>query len=65
MLMNILGKMPTNLEKDVELVEGVYPEFKVDTYLNGKLSPVFLVARLIILVLKNCLITLFKLHHHR
>jgi len=29
------------LREDVELVEGVYPEFKVEEYLNGQISPVF------------------------
>ncbi|MFK5857548.1 MAG: peptide chain release factor 3 [Bacteroidota bacterium] len=29
------------LREDVELVEGVYPKFNVEEYLNGNLSPVF------------------------
>ena len=29
------------LRADVELIEGVYPEFNVDDYLNGKVAPVF------------------------
>ena len=29
------------LREDVELVEGVYPEFDVQAYLDGKLTPVF------------------------
>ena len=29
------------LREDLELVEGVYPEFNVDTYLNAKVAPVF------------------------
>jgi len=30
-----------NLRKDVELVEGVYPDFNKENYLKGDLSPVF------------------------
>src|SRR5688572_32006156 len=30
------------LRADVELIEGVYPDFNVEDYLNGKVSPVFL-----------------------
>ena len=29
------------LRADVELIEGVYPEFDVDTYLSGDIAPVF------------------------
>lgn len=29
------------LREDVELIEGIYPEFDVDEYLDGKLAPVF------------------------
>ena len=29
------------LRADVELIEGVYPEFNVDDYLDGKVAPVF------------------------
>ncbi len=29
------------LREDVELVEGVYPEFEMDSYLNGEVAPVF------------------------
>ena len=29
------------LREDLELVEGVYPEFNVDTYLNAEVAPVF------------------------
>jgi len=36
-----LGEDADQLREDVELVEGVYPEFEVDKYLDGKLSPVF------------------------
>ena len=31
------------LRSDIELIEGVYPEFDVDTYLKGDIAPVFLV----------------------
>ena len=36
-----LGEDADQLREDVELVEGVYPEFEVEKYRNGKLSPVF------------------------
>ncbi len=36
-----LGEDADQLREDVELVEGVYPEFEVQKYLDGKLSPVF------------------------
>ncbi len=29
------------LRNDLELIEGVYPEFDIEQYLNGKLAPVF------------------------
>ena len=29
------------LRADIELIEGVYPDFNVDDYLNGKVAPVF------------------------
>ena len=29
------------LRMDLELIEGVYPEFDVDTYLAGEIAPVF------------------------
>ena len=29
------------LREDLELIEGVYPEFDVDTYLSGEIAPVF------------------------
>jgi peptide chain release factor 3 len=29
------------LRADVELIEGVYPDFNIDDYLNGKVAPVF------------------------
>ena len=29
------------LREDIELIEGVYPEFKVDAYLSGLVAPVF------------------------
>ena len=29
------------LREDIELIEGVYPEFNVDDYLEGKVAPVF------------------------
>ena len=31
----------SKLREDLELIEGVYPEFSVDEYLAGKLAPVF------------------------
>ena len=33
--------MPKKLRTDLELIEGVYPEFDVEEYLQGKLAPVF------------------------
>lgn len=32
---------PRNSDEDLELIEGVYPEFDVNEYLDGKLAPVF------------------------
>ncbi|MBC8320013.1 MAG: peptide chain release factor 3 [Bacteroidetes bacterium] len=29
------------LREDIELIDGVYPEFNIDDYLDGKISPVF------------------------
>ena len=29
------------LREDIELIEGVYPEFDVNTYLDGDIAPVF------------------------
>ena len=29
------------ITSDVELIEGVYPEFEVEEYLSGKVAPVF------------------------
>ena len=37
----LLGDDADQLREDVELVEGVYPEFDMDTYLNGEVAPVF------------------------
>ncbi len=36
-----LGDDADKLREDVELVEGVYPEFNVNEYLGGDISPVF------------------------
>lgn len=37
-----VGEGPSaTLRDEVELIEGVYPEFKVEDYLNGDISPVF------------------------
>jgi len=36
-----LGEDADKLREDVELVEGVYPIFDVNEYLDGKISPVF------------------------
>ena len=42
--MNLLAKpMPQNSERNLELIDGVYPEFNVEDYLAGKVAPVFLV----------------------
>ncbi|MCC8088965.1 MAG: peptide chain release factor 3 [Rikenellaceae bacterium] len=37
----ITEKDANNLRTDLELVEGVYPEFELDTYLSGEVAPVF------------------------
>ena len=37
----LLGDDADQLREDVELVEGVYPEFDLETYLNGEVAPVF------------------------
>lgn len=37
----ITAKDAGNLRTDLELVEGVYPEFELDTYLSGEVAPVF------------------------
>lgn len=34
-------KNASKLREDLELIEGVYPEFEVDDYLSGQLAPVF------------------------
>ncbi|MDN5204966.1 peptide chain release factor 3 [Fulvivirgaceae bacterium BMA10] len=37
-----IGEMDAaQLREDVELIEGVYPEFSIDHYLEGKVAPVF------------------------
>lgn len=38
---NIGEKDACKLREDLELIEGVYPEFEVDDYLSGSLAPVF------------------------
>ena len=38
---NIGEKNAAKLREDLELIEGVYPEFEVDDYLSGQLAPVF------------------------
>ncbi|MDE6097933.1 MAG: peptide chain release factor 3, partial [Muribaculaceae bacterium] len=35
------GTDAAKLREDLELIEGVYPEFETDTYLQGKVAPVF------------------------
>ena len=37
----ILGDSAAQLRADVELVDGVYPEFELETYLSGDVAPVF------------------------
>lgn len=38
----LIGENNANqLRHDVELIEGVYPDFKVEDYLSGKVAPVF------------------------
>jgi len=34
-------KLAEKLRGDLELIEGVYPEFEVNTYLSGEIAPVF------------------------
>ena len=34
-------QLAAKLRGDIELIEGVYPEFDVDTYLRGEIAPVF------------------------
>lgn len=36
-----IGTFADKLREDLELVEGVYPEFQIDDYLAGHLAPVF------------------------
>ncbi|MBN2616242.1 MAG: peptide chain release factor 3 [Bacteroidales bacterium] len=36
-----LGDAAGNLREELELVHGVYPDFKKDDYLNGEIAPVF------------------------
>src|SRR6185436_8823534 len=39
---SLVGENNANqLRADVELIEGVYPEFDVEDYLSGKVAPVF------------------------
>ncbi|WP_106829918.1 peptide chain release factor 3 [Parabacteroides pacaensis] len=38
---HIGGPLAEKLRADIELIEGVYPEFDVDTYLKGDIAPVF------------------------
>ena len=41
-LTKLIGEKPaTKLREEIELVEGIYPEFDKDEYLNGNLQPVF------------------------
>lgn len=41
-LIKLIGEKPaTRLREEIELVEGIYPEFDKDAYLNGTLQPVF------------------------
>src|SRR5690606_8179351 len=38
----LIGKNDADkLREDVELIEGVYPEFDIQAYLQGKVAPVF------------------------
>jgi peptide chain release factor 3 len=36
-----IGEYADKLREDLELVDGVYPEFEINDYLEGKLAPVF------------------------
>lgn len=38
---HITEKLAAQLREDVELIEGIYPEFNVEDYLAGDLAPVF------------------------
>lgn len=38
---NVGEKDAAKLREDLELIEGVYPEFNVEEYLQGKMAPVF------------------------
>ena len=38
---NVGDKDAAKLREDLELIEGVYPEFEVEDYLKGKMAPVF------------------------
>ncbi len=38
---HIGNELAQQLRADIELIEGVYPEFDVNTYLNGDIAPVF------------------------
>ncbi len=41
-VLNLIGEKATqNLKTDLELIQGVYPKFDRDAYLNGVLQPVF------------------------
>jgi peptide chain release factor 3 len=41
-LTKLIGEKPADrLREEIELVEGIYPEFDKDAYLNGTLQPVF------------------------
>ena len=41
----LIGKTDADrLREDVELIEGVYPEFDTQSYLHGKVAPVFFVS---------------------
>ena len=42
--MNLISKDTANtLREEIELMEGIYPEFNKNEYLDGELQPVFLV----------------------
>ena len=50
------------LRADLELLNGVYPDFEVADYLSGKLAPVFLAQLSICLASKSYSTVLYKLH---
>ena len=50
------------LREDLELIEGVYPEFDTNAYLRGEVAPVFLVRHSTHSESKNFLIALSRLH---